>query len=442
MSWPYKRVALARSFVGSARCGAPRSWTNTSMSGFSLTSVPVHPAWSRWMCVSRIWRTSAIAIPLRSSVRSERRQAGRRSGIDQRHAARPMEHGCRDDVRVTEKVEVDVVDARSEPDHWSVLSDRPPRRLERRDLTGACRGPCGKIGSSSMAGTDRQTDGELLERTRQETKKPELYKVLLLNDDYTTMDFVVEVLENVFHKPPAEAFRIMMTVHTQGKGLCGRVPVRGRGNEGRDRRRAARASTASRCAPQWNRSKGCSATFSPVTRSRSHRRLSRGDRAASHAPDARAPALRARARPRRRADPRRLRRRSAAAAPRSRQVPEGVQSSSSRAASRRSRSRRWRSAACCRPRCCTCRAPAGRKCSPATCSRRRCSRPSRTRRSCSPAQGVTRLDVLEYITHGISKVPPSTGSAPRRRRRRPATPKPGTASAAARRPAIRSSPTR
>ena len=75
-----------------------------------------------------------------------------------------------------------------------------------------------------MAETDRQTDGEVIERTIQQTKKPELYKVLLLNDDYTTMDFVIEILESVFHKQPAEAFRIMMMVHTQGKGLCGLYP--------------------------------------------------------------------------------------------------------------------------------------------------------------------------------------------------------------------------
>jgi ATP-dependent Clp protease adaptor protein ClpS len=75
-----------------------------------------------------------------------------------------------------------------------------------------------------MADTQKQTGGEVLERTRQETKKPELYKVLLLNDDYTTMDFVVDVLETIFHKQPAEAYRIMMMVHTQGKGLCGVYP--------------------------------------------------------------------------------------------------------------------------------------------------------------------------------------------------------------------------
>lgn len=75
-----------------------------------------------------------------------------------------------------------------------------------------------------MGDTERQTGGEVLERTRQETKKPDLFKVLLLNDDYTTMDFVIEVLENVFHKSPADAYRIMMAVHIQGQGLCGVYP--------------------------------------------------------------------------------------------------------------------------------------------------------------------------------------------------------------------------
>jgi ATP-dependent Clp protease adaptor protein ClpS len=75
-----------------------------------------------------------------------------------------------------------------------------------------------------MTGTERQTGGEVLERTRHQTKEPELYRVLLLNDDYTTMDFVVEILETVFNKAPAEAYRIMMAVHTQGQGLCGVYP--------------------------------------------------------------------------------------------------------------------------------------------------------------------------------------------------------------------------
>jgi ATP-dependent Clp protease adaptor protein ClpS len=75
-----------------------------------------------------------------------------------------------------------------------------------------------------MAETNRQTGDQVLERTREQLKKPELFKVLLLNDDYTTMDFVVEILESIFHKQPAEAFRIMMMVHTQGKGLCGVYP--------------------------------------------------------------------------------------------------------------------------------------------------------------------------------------------------------------------------
>ena len=57
---------------------------------------------------------------------------------------------------------------------------------------------------------DPKTDHGVLEETRDKTQKPTLYKVILLNDDYTTMEFVVQVLEEVFHKTPAEAYRIMM----------------------------------------------------------------------------------------------------------------------------------------------------------------------------------------------------------------------------------------
>ena len=68
---------------------------------------------------------------------------------------------------------------------------------------------------------DPKADHGVLEETRDKTRKPTLYKVILLNADYTTMEFVIQVLEEVFNKPPAEAYRIMMLVHTEGHGICG-----------------------------------------------------------------------------------------------------------------------------------------------------------------------------------------------------------------------------
>ena len=62
---------------------------------------------------------------------------------------------------------------------------------------------------------------EVLEKPRAKTKRPEMFKVVLLNDDYTTMEFVVHVLQQVFNKPEPEAYRIMMQVHIQGRGICG-----------------------------------------------------------------------------------------------------------------------------------------------------------------------------------------------------------------------------
>ena len=59
----------------------------------------------------------------------------------------------------------------------------------------------------------------------EDVKEPPIYKVLLHNDDYTTMEFVVEILMYVFNKPAAEATRIMLSVHNSGIGLCGHYPL-------------------------------------------------------------------------------------------------------------------------------------------------------------------------------------------------------------------------
>ena len=66
---------------------------------------------------------------------------------------------------------------------------------------------------------DNQTG--VITRTEAKTKKPSLYKVLLLNDDYTPMEFVVHVLERFFGKGREEATRIMLHVHQKGVGVCG-----------------------------------------------------------------------------------------------------------------------------------------------------------------------------------------------------------------------------
>src|SRR3954468_24562702 len=63
--------------------------------------------------------------------------------------------------------------------------------------------------------------GEVVTKTRAKTQRPSLYKVLLLNDDYTPMEFVVLVLERFFSKSPEDARRIMLHVHHNGVGVCG-----------------------------------------------------------------------------------------------------------------------------------------------------------------------------------------------------------------------------
>jgi ATP-dependent Clp protease adaptor protein ClpS len=75
-----------------------------------------------------------------------------------------------------------------------------------------------------VADSHDQTGGAVKERAAEKTKEPSLFKVVLLNDDYSTMDFVIQVLETVFMKSPAEAYRIMMQVHLNGRGIAGIYP--------------------------------------------------------------------------------------------------------------------------------------------------------------------------------------------------------------------------
>ena len=72
-----------------------------------------------------------------------------------------------------------------------------------------------------MAEPGRRSGDEVKEKPKAVTKRPSLWNVVLINDDYTTMEFVVRTLEEIFDKGPAEAYRIMMEVHTHGRGICG-----------------------------------------------------------------------------------------------------------------------------------------------------------------------------------------------------------------------------
>jgi ATP-dependent Clp protease adaptor protein ClpS len=98
------------------------------------------------------------------------------------------------------------------------------------DLTGLAAIMPGKDGdppdgnnNSNNDDGDGDRDGKTgtVTKTRPKTKKPSLYKVLLLNDDYTPMEFVVHVLQKYFHKNQDEATRIMLHVHRRGVGVCG-----------------------------------------------------------------------------------------------------------------------------------------------------------------------------------------------------------------------------
>ena len=72
-----------------------------------------------------------------------------------------------------------------------------------------------------MTNAEGKTGSEVLHKPRAKERTEDLWSVVLHNDDYTPMDFVVQVLEEIFDRSPAEANRIMMQVHVEGRGVAG-----------------------------------------------------------------------------------------------------------------------------------------------------------------------------------------------------------------------------
>ena len=71
---------------------------------------------------------------------------------------------------------------------------------------------------------DSEHDGQVLTESETKLEKPKLFKVLLHNDDFTTMEFVVFILKQVFMRSDMESVTIMLKVHTEGRGVCGIYP--------------------------------------------------------------------------------------------------------------------------------------------------------------------------------------------------------------------------
>ena len=79
----------------------------------------------------------------------------------------------------------------------------------------------GDDGDDAIGGGGNGSGTGIATKSRAKTKKPSMYKVLMLNDDYTPMEFVVAVLERFFSKQHEEAVQIMLHVHQKGVGICG-----------------------------------------------------------------------------------------------------------------------------------------------------------------------------------------------------------------------------
>ena len=229
-------------------------------------------------------------------------------------------------------------------------------------------------------GTSKRTvQSKIAPSTR--TEEPKLYNVILLNDDYTTMEFVLQILETLFQKSPAEAFRIMMHVHRNGRGLAGVYPwevaetkadkVAVAGERGRlpvacDYRGSLMFSTAVEVVLHI-------AFREAVSRRHAYLTLEHLLYALAHDPDGERILAACGAD-------------LVAAAAKRQPTAWTTRSKRFRADRSASPSRRRRSVGRCRPRCCTCRARSGRKRRSAICSRPSCSSRRRGRRSCWPSR--------------------------------------------------------
>lgn len=80
-------------------------------------------------------------------------------------------------------------------------------------------------GGPPGGGAGREREGGVAEKTRKTSAKPPRFKVLLYNDDYTPMGFVVALLENLFRKSPAESNALMLKIHRSGSGVAGVYPL-------------------------------------------------------------------------------------------------------------------------------------------------------------------------------------------------------------------------
>ena len=97
---------------------------------------------------------------------------------------------------------------------------------------GCPQGAANQMSDDDKRGDDLNPKTGIAVKSRPKTKKPDMYKVLLLNDDYTPMEFVVHVLQQFFNKNQQAATNIMLHVHRRGVGVVRGVYLRGCGNQG------------------------------------------------------------------------------------------------------------------------------------------------------------------------------------------------------------------